>query len=136
MADLGEPISGLQSPAGDGLQLLCNATDLCNGGMAVSFDVVYAGQTSRAFAVRYQGQPHAYLNRCTHVAMELDWQPNRVFDDAGQFLLCATHGASYAPQTGACAGGPCRGALVKIELVEHGGVVLWQTAYNLKPQVF
>ena len=127
---------GLQTVAGEGLQPLCNTADLSDGGLAVSFDVVYAGQSLRAFAVRYQGQPYAYLNRCTHVAMELDWQPNHVFDNAGQFLLCATHGASYAPQTGACAGGPCRGALVKIELVEQAGVILWQTTYNIKLQVF
>ncbi len=118
------------------LQPLCNAADLRDGGMAVPFDVVYAGQTTRAFAVRFEGQPHAYLNRCTHVAMELDWQPNQVFDAEGQWLLCATHGAAYSPKTGECTGGPCRGGLVKIGLVEEGGVVLWQTAYNLKPQVF
>jgi nitrite reductase/ring-hydroxylating ferredoxin subunit len=122
--------------AADSLQPLCNSADLRDGGLAVPFDVVYAGQTTRAFAVRFKGQPQAYLNRCTHVAMELDWQPNQVFDAEGQWLLCATHGAAYSPQTGECAGGPCRGGLVKIELVEEGGIVLWQTAYNLKPPVF
>ena len=73
---------------------LCNAVDLtegAEGGLAVPFDVHYAGQTCRAFAVRFEGKPHAYLNRCAHVAMELDWQPNRVFDDTGQWLLCASH---------------------------------------------
>jgi nitrite reductase/ring-hydroxylating ferredoxin subunit len=124
-----EPVTG-------SLQPLCNAADLQDGGLAVPFDVIYAGQTSRAFAVRFEGQPQAYLNRCTHVAMELDWQPNQVFDAHGQWLLCATHGAAYAPQTGQCVGGPCRGGLIKIEVVEERGVVLWQTAYNLKPQVF
>lgn len=120
----------------NGLQPLCLSADLRDSGAAVPFDVVYAGQSLRAFAVRFQGQPAAYLNRCTHVAMELDWQPNQVFDSDGQWLLCATHGAAYSPQTGACVGGPCKAALVKIELVEGSGMVLWQTAYNLKPQVF
>jgi nitrite reductase/ring-hydroxylating ferredoxin subunit len=83
---------------------LCNSTDLVNGGRAVPFDVVYAGQTCRAFAIRFEGQVHAYLNRCTHVAMEMDYQPDRFFDDTGRWLLCATHGAAYAPETGACAG--------------------------------
>uniref|UniRef100_UPI003567C91D Rieske (2Fe-2S) protein n=1 Tax=Hydrogenophaga sp. TaxID=1904254 RepID=UPI003567C91D len=100
------------------------------------FDVVYQGQTCRAFAIRYQGRVHAYLNRCTHVAMELDWQPDRFFDDTGSWLLCASHGAAYEPATGACAGGPCRGGLVKIELVEHGGVVHWRSQYNLQPLEF
>lgn len=115
---------------------LCASADLQEGGLAVPFDVQYGGQTCRAFAIRYQGVAHAYLNRCTHVAMEMDYQPNRFFDDSGKWLLCATHGAVYAPDTGSCAGGPCRGGLVKIPLSESDGVVLWHTAYNLQPVVF
>ena len=114
----------------DSLHPLCNSGDLLNGGRAVSFDVVYGGQTCRAFAVRYQGHAHAYLNRCAHVAMEMDWQPDRFFDDTGRWLLCATHGATYAPDTGACSGGPCRGGLVKSELLEQGGVVHWRSQFT------
>ena len=114
---------------------LCRSSELLDGGLAVPFDVVYAGQTCRAFAIRYQGQPQAYLNRCTHVAMELDWQPNRVFDDSGQWLICASHGAAYQPDTGECAGGPCRGGLVKIMLSEREGVVFWHSTYKLQPWV-
>ena len=115
---------------------LCNSTDLIEASRAVPFDVVYAGQTCRAFAIRFEGQPHAYLNRCTHVAMEMDYQPDQFFDASGRWLICATHGAEYAPDTGECAGGPCRGGLVKIELSEVDGVVHWHTAYNLKPFEF
>jgi nitrite reductase/ring-hydroxylating ferredoxin subunit len=115
---------------------LCNARELEDGGLAVPFDVVYGGQTCRAFAIRFRGQVHAYLNRCTHVAMEMDWQPNRFFDDSGLWLLCGSHGAAYAPDTGACAGGPCRGSLVRIELTERDGVVHWHTAWNLQPVAF
>ena len=115
---------------------LCNSADLQEGGLAVPFDVVYGGQTLRAFAVRFEGRPHAYLNRCTHVAMELDYQPNRVFDDTGQWLLCATHGAAYAPDTGDCAGGPCRGGLVKVAMSERDGVVHWHTSHLLQPIEF
>jgi len=115
---------------------LCNAADLRDGGDAVPFDVTYGGQTCRAFAIRYRGAPHAYLNRCTHVAMEMDYMPNRFFDDSGQWLLCATHGAAYRPDTGECGGGPCRGGLVRIALSEHGGVVHWHTAHNLQPVEF
>ena len=120
----------------DELQPLCSDHELVDGGLAVPFDVVYAGQTCRAFAIRFGGLPHAYLNRCTHVAMELDWQPNRMFDDSGQWLLCASHGAAYQPDTGQCASGPCRGGLVKIMLCEREGMVYWHAAYNLKPVLF
>jgi nitrite reductase/ring-hydroxylating ferredoxin subunit len=115
---------------------LCNSHDLVEAGVAVPFDVVYGGQTCRAFAVRWHGAVHAYLNRCAHVAMEMDWQPGRFFDDSGEWLLCSTHGAVYRPDTGACAGGPCRGGLVKIGTSESGGVVHWHTAFNLKPVEF
>jgi len=115
---------------------VCNSADLADSGLAVPFDVVYAGQTCRAFAVRFEGQVQAYLNRCTHVAMEMDFQPDRFFDTEGRWLLCTTHGATYAPDTGECVGGPCRGGLVKITLSESNGVVHWHTAYNLKPLEF
>lgn len=126
----------MSEPADDSLHPLCPSGDLVNAGLAVPFDVVYGGQTCRAFAIRFQGQVHAYLNRCAHVAMEMDWQPNRFFDDSGRWLVCASHGATYAPATGACAGGPCRGGLVKIDLVEQGGLVRWRSQYNLHPLAF
>lgn len=115
---------------------LCDSSALVERGEAVPFDVQYAGQVCRAFAIRYAGRPHAYLNRCTHVPMEMDYQPNRFFDDTGQWLLCATHGAAYLPETGQCAGGPCRGGLVKITLTEEGGVVHWHTGRYLQPVEF
>lgn len=112
---------------------ICQAIDLLEGGLAVPFDVIHAGQNCRAFAIRYEGQPQAYLNRCTHVAMELDWQPNQIFDDTGQWLLCASHGAAYRPDTGECAGGPCQGGLVKITLSERDGLVYWHATEQLMP---
>ena len=115
---------------------LCASADLANGGSAVPFDVVYGGQTCRAFAIRYRGEVHAYLNRCAHVAMEMDFQPNQFFDSSGDWLICATHGALYEPNTGRCRGGPCRRSLVKITLSERDGVVHWHTAPNLQPLEF
>ncbi len=115
---------------------LCNEAALQEGAEAVPFDLLYAGQTVRAFAVRFEGQAHAYLNRCSHVAMEMDWQPNRFFDDTGQWLLCASHGAAYKPDTGECSGGPCNGGLVKIPLQEAGGVVYWLAEHPLAPVTF
>ena len=120
---------------GEGVEL-CPASTLVERGEAVPFDVVYAGQTCRAFAIRFNGQAYAYLNRCTHVAMELDWQPNRIFDASGQWLLCASHGAAYAPDSGDCVEGPCRGGLVRVDVSEKEAAVYWHTAYNLMPVSF
>ena len=112
---------------------LCSSGDLVDGGDAVPFDVVYEGRSCRAFAIRFKGRVHSYLNRCMHVAMEMDMVPNRFFDHTGQWLICATHGATYRPDTGACAGGPCRGGLIAIALTEQDGRVHWHTGENLCP---
>ena len=110
---------------------LCNSADLVNSAEAVSFDVRYGSRNCRAFAIRYEGRVYAYLNRCAHVPMEMDFVPNRFFDMSGEYLICATHGALYHPQTGACRGGPCRGGLIKIEVSERNGLVHWHTGANL-----
>jgi nitrite reductase/ring-hydroxylating ferredoxin subunit len=112
---------------------LCASSDLLESAHAVPFDVKYYGQVCRGFAIRFEGRAYAYLNRCTHVPMEMDYQPGRIFDDSGQWLMCATHGATYWPKTGDCIGGPCRGGLVKIELSESAGVVHWHTSSKLQP---
>lgn len=127
---------GAPTPPATEAIALCASGELVNGDLAVPFDVVYQGQACRAFVIRYQDQVHAYLNRCSHVPMEMDFQPNRFFDLTGHSLICATHGAMYHPRTGACQGGPCRGGLIKIAVDEHDGIVRWHTAPYLQPVDF
>ena len=83
------------------------------GGKGLRFDVIKVsddeGEVIPAFAVRYDYQAFAYLNRCGHIAVQLDYMSGEFFSDDGQTLICATHGAEYAPDTGACLGGPCYG---------------------------
>ena len=112
---------------------LCNSAELVNSATAVAFEVVYERRACRAFAIRFRDQTYAYLNRCAHVPMEMDYQPNQFFDHTGQWLICATHGAVYQPQTGACRSGPCRGGLVKVDTSELHGTVYWHTAAHLQP---
>ncbi|MBK9217984.1 MAG: Rieske 2Fe-2S domain-containing protein [Uliginosibacterium sp.] len=101
-------------------RLICAAADLRAGDKGVRFEA--AGQA--AFAVRWQGEVFGWLNQCRHVALELDWNPGRFFDDSGLYLICATHGALYEPDTGLCVSGPCHGrALFPIQLVERDGYV-------------
>lgn len=90
-------------------RLICHSEDLPERGDGLRFEVDWMGGREPAFAVRYGGRVHAYLNRCSHVPMELDWQPGRFFDVAGLYLVCGTHGALYAPESGACVGGRCNG---------------------------
>jgi len=106
----------------DGARLICASGDLREAGAGVRFDVEYFGERAPAFVVRFQGRVHGYLNRCAHVATELDWRAGAFFDSAGRDLICSTHGAVYAADSGRCLGGPCGGApLVPVRLEERDG---------------
>ena len=104
--------------------MICESPALVDSGRGVRFDVEYFGESAPAFVVRYQGRVHAYLNRCAHVAMELDWQEGVFFDSEGRDLLCSTHGATYSASNGHCIGGPCNGTpLVRVLVEERDGKV-------------
>jgi nitrite reductase/ring-hydroxylating ferredoxin subunit len=112
--------------------VVCASGALADGGDGVRFEVRRGGVTASAFAIRCEGRVYAYVNRCAHVGVELDWQPGRFFDADGMVLLCSTHGALYDPTTGACLGGPCRGgglAPVAVEEVD-GAVILKEQVAN------
>ncbi len=90
-------------------------------------------QPEPAFLVRHRGGLRAYLNRCAHAPVELDWPEGRFFDESGLYLVCATHGAMYRAEDGSCAGGPCHGRnLVTLEVREGAGQV-WVAFENGSP---
>jgi nitrite reductase/ring-hydroxylating ferredoxin subunit len=66
----------------------------------VRFEVDYVGAQAPAFVVRFRGRVVAYLNRCGHMPMELDWREGVFFDSEGRDLLCSTHGAAYDAASG------------------------------------
>ena len=110
---------------------ICAADELVDGGMGVRRNAVEkSGGESVVFFVRFDGKPYGYLNRCAHVAMELDWNEGQFFESSGLYLMCATHGAIYEPDSGKCVGGPCRGARLRQLQVEErdtpeGRAVFW-----------
>ena len=106
-------------------RLICASADLVNGGMGVRFVVTRHGKEEPAFVIRYGDKPRAYLNRCAHVPVELDWQPGQFFDFSGVYLICTTHGALYAPESGRCVGGRCdRKGLLPLTVEERDGQIL------------
>jgi nitrite reductase/ring-hydroxylating ferredoxin subunit len=113
--------------APEGWVRVCASEALAEGGDGVRFELPASRPGSpalQAFAVRYDGRVHAWLNRCAHVPVELDWMPGKFFDDSGLMLICATHGATYEPDTGRCVGGPCRGkALEPVTVRERNGII-------------
>jgi nitrite reductase/ring-hydroxylating ferredoxin subunit len=114
--------------------LICNAKDVVEGGKGIRFPVTVGGSDATGFVLRFDGALHAYLNRCAHVPIELDWSPGEFFESSGLYIMCATHGAIYLPDTGYCTGGPCRGArLRKISILEQNGQVFWQSDEYVHP---
>jgi nitrite reductase/ring-hydroxylating ferredoxin subunit len=113
---------------------LCGSGELVEKGNAFVFDVLRFREPARAFALRFDGQVVAYLNRCLHVPTEMDWQPGEFLDSGREFIMCSIHGAVYEPLTGRCAGGPCgRGQLAVIEVFERDGRVYWYPSRDTQP---
>ena len=93
-------------------------------GSSRRFELRQDGRALSGFLVNVDGRLHAYVNRCRHRPMELDWVENRFFTEDGRWIQCATHGALYEPETGECvAGPPCGKALVRIAITVRDGRV-------------
>ena len=115
--------------------LLCASDTVLEGGKGVRFAVSAGGADGTGFVVRYNGAAYAYLNRCAHVPIELDWAEGEFFESSGLYLMCATHGAIYVPDSGLCAGGPCRGGRLRpIGLVERDQQIFWRPDDYVRPR--
>ena len=100
------------------MQRLCNSDELEEGG-------------SRGFAiggglllVRRHGRVFAYRNRCPHRGIPLEWQADRFLADSASLIQCATHGALFLIESGACVAGPCAGkSLSALPCQERDGAI-------------
>lgn len=82
-------------------------------GMTKKFRLRCQGRTIEGFLVSYKGNLFAYVNRCRHLSLSLDWVDNHFFTEDNRYIICANHGATYEPTTGACIWGPCYGAFLQ-----------------------
>jgi nitrite reductase/ring-hydroxylating ferredoxin subunit len=102
---------------------LCQVVDIPENG-AKGFSGA-DGAFTGLVAVRKGDDVYVYENACPHIGTPLDWTPDRFLSVDGRYLICATHGAEFTIETGACISGPCRGdrlTPVKVEIRE--GVIL------------
>jgi nitrite reductase/ring-hydroxylating ferredoxin subunit len=126
-------VNAPESPA----EHLCAAAAIAERGRAWVWDVLEYGRPARAFALRFDGELRAYMNRCAHVPTEMDWQPGEFFDLDRRWILCSIHGALYEPADGRCVGGPCgRGRLTPLRVQERDGQVYWYPSRDIRPVVF
>lgn len=96
-------------------RILAQLSEIPDGG-AIAVDAIVL--------TRRGGAVFAYENRCAHAEYSLQRDDGSVTVQQGRFLVCAVHGASYAMETGACAGGPCNGkGLKRIAVAVSDGAV-------------
>jgi nitrite reductase/ring-hydroxylating ferredoxin subunit len=76
---------------------------------------------TQAFVVRYDGALHAYMNRCPHWGVDLDFGFGDFVDRTVRRVFCRNHAAEFECDTGKCVRGPCVGKyLDRLELEERG----------------
>lgn len=78
-------------------------------GTSKKFTLKRGGRDLEALLVNYDGTHFAYVNRCPHTGITLDWVNNQFFSSDSRYLMCATHGAVFEPPSGECIWGPCVG---------------------------
>lgn len=79
-------------------------------GQARGFELAdAAGNLRPVFVVRRGRRARAYLNVCPHAGTSLDFKPDTFIAPDGRAIQCATHGARFRIDDGACLAGPCAG---------------------------
>ena len=107
--------------------------ELENEAKGIRFSLPLLGDFATGFVVPYQGKLYAYVNQCAHVPVELDWNEGDFFTAQKDYLICATHGAHYQPDTGYCVMGPCKGKQLKaIPVTEQNQKIIINIASLLK----
>ncbi len=112
--------------SGPPVRVAADAAALAEGD-GLRFGIVLDGVTRDAFAVRWRGAVHAWINACRHQALPLDFGDARFFDRSADALVCTHHGARFRPDSGECVEGPCRGAFLTPLTLEQRDGALWCT---------
>ena len=59
--------------------------------------------------VRQGDRAWAYINRCPHIGVQLNWTPDQFMSLDNRHLQCSMHGAQFRIKDGFCIDGPCIG---------------------------
>lgn len=100
---------------------LCSLADIPQEG-ARGIELQVGTRKISLIVLRVDRTLHAYLNSCPHTGIRLEWRADDFMDEDGRLLQCATHAAQFAPDSGMCVAGPCRGdSLVRAQIVCEDG---------------
>jgi nitrite reductase/ring-hydroxylating ferredoxin subunit len=110
---------------------LTNASSL-HSYSAEEFSIELNNQVRDIFVININNNYFAYVNRCPHTGVNLNWQPNQFFDIENHFIQCATHGALFRFDDGYCVRGPCAGGkLQSLALkIQDGDIYVEVTTEN------
>jgi nitrite reductase/ring-hydroxylating ferredoxin subunit len=112
-----------KKPSGRG-KVIGRTGELAHG-MSKKFRLRCQGRTVEGMLLSYEGNLFAYVNRCRHISLSLDWADNEFFSEDKRYVICANHGAVYEPTTGECVWGPCYGAFLQdVPIRVSGGRIL------------
>jgi len=100
---------------------LCRLDDIPDGD-AIAVPIASASGGFELIVLRQGERAFAYHNECPHAGRNLDYAPGRFLVRDGR-ITCAVHGATFAVDSGACLGGPCRSGLVALAVDVIDGVV-------------
>lgn len=102
-----------QLPKADGLRpiYLCPQHTLAEG-CARGFDPYDEGRDT-VLVLRWQGELKAWLNRCPHLDVPMQYRKDRFMSADRQHIVCFAHGALFMPGSGLCVLGPCLGQALR-----------------------
>ncbi|QGX40652.1 Rieske (2Fe-2S) protein [Permianibacter aggregans] len=101
------------------MQALCSLTEIPDGEARA-----FPYRDRSLVLVRRGLKAWAYVNRCPHAGVELQWQENRFMSLDGTQLQCSTHGALFNIDSGYCTWGPCQGrSLQSLSISIENGIV-------------
>ena len=88
------------------------------------FDFGEGRELFQMFVVRRGARLEGWLNRCPHAGHPMDFPPDQFFSLDRTRLRCASHGAEFDFDSGACVAGPCLGrSLLPVPVILEDGVV-------------
>jgi nitrite reductase/ring-hydroxylating ferredoxin subunit len=96
---------------------LCSLDDIPDGG-ALQID---PGEPTHYVLLRRGHEVWAYLNRCPHFSIPLDFEPGVFCTYDASLLMCAHHSAMFRFEDGHCVDGPCAGAALTAVMIEVSG---------------
>ena len=105
---------------------LCTIKDIPDPG-SKSFQITNNDKLLDIFVIHKDSKFHAFVNRCPHTGINLEWQEDQFLDIEQNFIQCSSHGALFEIETGNCIHGPCAGdSLTPIDLKIINDVIILQ----------